>query len=96
MKMILEEKFCVPVLKVAGSVQRGDGRRLNNRLVSLAAQGHQLIGLDLSDVHSMAEPEALCLFRARHRLARTFQSLRLVGLSPQVIEAMGAARASAS
>lgn len=91
MRMSVEENFCIPVLNVQGSVHRGDGRRLNEMLVRLAAEGHQMIGLDLSQVYSMDKNEARCLFRVRQRLARTYQSLRLVGLSPKAIEAMGAA-----
>lgn len=89
MTITVEQNFCVPVVAVKGSIHDRNWPELANAVAEVGAEGHQMIGLDLSSVKVIGLDEAQRLVGLRERLAENFQRLLLTGLSPCVIEAMG-------
>lgn len=89
MTITIEQQHCLPVLSVQGSIREDNWDALDRTVSLVGAEGHLMIGLDLSSVRRMGPPEAKRLLALRDRLAHGCQRLSLIGLSPCVIDAMG-------
>ncbi len=91
MTITIEQRHCLPVLSVQGSIREDNWDALDRTVSLVGAEGHLLIGLDLSSVLRMGPSEARRLVALRDRMASGCQRLSLIGLSPCVITAMGQA-----
>lgn len=86
--VVRDEEFCLPILRLSGCVWDRTWEELERAIWQLRDEGHQMIGLDLSDVRYISPLGVLLLRDARNLLAARFQILTITALSPAAILAM--------
>ena len=87
--VVRDEQFCMPVLRLNGCLRDRTWDEFEDALCQLREEGHQVVGLDLSEVCHMSPLGARLLRDARKRFAAQFRTLTITALSPAVILAMG-------
>ncbi len=92
MKVTTTEKFCLPVFCVQGALTNENFDGLLSPLEEAGGDGHQHLGLDLSQVSRMDPKPTRLLISARKWLAGHGCSLTILGLSPAAIEALSVAQ----
>lgn len=91
MSIVRNTQFGLPILRVRGALNNLSWADFIVGLKESLDPSCPHIALDLSWVTQMGRAQALLLSDARDSLARQGIKLSIVGLSPAVIEAMGAA-----